>query len=142
MIQPCTPWHESAHGLISHLAGINVLGVSVFDDGDIAGRVDQGRERPDALPDAYELSMMAGYAGELLYDPDPDRAWLHCEGDRAILAAFGHTEAQMRSWAATALDMLREYRPEWHRVAALLAAEHFVGGYAIRDLLDRVPVLA
>jgi hypothetical protein len=138
MIPACTPFHEAGHALVAEHVGIEVLAVHVHEDG---GWVDRGLFRnPDtARADAFPVMMAAGYAAELAYDPDPDRAWQHAAGDRARLHALGHSDSEILTCAREARAIIEAQRSAWEALAHILAGGGSFPGELVRSLLAGEP---
>lgn len=138
MIPACTPFHEAGHALVAEAVGIEVLAVHVHEDG---GSIDRGffRDPDTARADGFPVMMSAGYAAELEYDPDPDRAWQHAAGDRARLHMLGHTDTEILAWAREAGAIIEAQRPAWAALAHILAAGGSFPGELVRSLLAGEP---
>ena len=141
MIPACCAFHEAGHALVAESAGVSVQSVTVHEDGS-GGNVLPGlfRDPDSARWDARPLALAAGFGAELLYDPDPDRAWLHAEHDREILRQLGHTDAEIARWGQESADIISSQRPAWKRLAHLLAGGGTFDGATVRSALAGEPI--
>jgi hypothetical protein len=139
MIPVCTPWHEAGHCVVAEHVGIEVLSVTVTEDG---GSVDRGFFYSPlvAREDAYPVMMMAGAAAEELHSGDPDVAWEHAAGDRVVLRKFGHSDGEMLAWVREARAIIEAERPAWEALAHILAAGGTFPGELVRSIMAGSPV--
>lgn len=141
MILPCCPFHESGHALVAESVGIEVLAVTVHEDGS-GGSLDRGlfRDPDTARADGFMVMMMAGMAAEEAYWGDPDTAWEHAAGDRAGLRKFGHSDSEMIGYARAAREIIEAQRPAWTRLAHAMGGGGTFPGDMVRSVLAGGPV--
>lgn len=139
MIPACNPGHEAAHALVAELVGCRIQSVTVCTDGS-GGYLSPGFfGAVGAHPEGFGVTMMAGLAAELRFDPDFDRGWEHVAGDRQALESLGHTEAEMIRWWREADALLAGHDDAWRRLTSLLVDGGTIDGDSVRAVIAGEP---